>query len=62
MTEYSSDNPDTPPDVLVYMNSLAWIAHFVKRRAVETEFSEEAVQAQVTADLKKMLDENWKTH
>ena len=58
----STDCPDIPPEDYIYMNSLAWIAGFVKRKAKETEFSEEEMQAQVGLDLQKLLDENWRPH
>lgn len=58
----STDCPETPPEDYIYMNSLAWIAGFVKRKAKETEFSEEQMQAQVEQDLQKLLDDNWRPH
>lgn len=57
-----TDQPDTPPEDFIYMNSLAWIAGWVKRRADELEFSEEQVEAQVALDLRRILDDNWKAH
>lgn len=58
----NTDCPDTPPEMYIYMDTLAWIAGFVKRQALDGEHSEEEMQAQVGADLRKLLDENWKAH
>lgn len=57
-----TDQPDAPPEKFIYMNSLAWIAGWVKRTANDSEFSEEQIEAQVGLDLRRILDHDWKAH
>lgn len=58
----STDCNETPPENYIYMNSLAWIAGWVKRKASESEHSEDEIEAQVALDLRRILDQNWKEH
>ncbi len=58
----TTEASDTPSETYGYFNSLAWLAEFVKRRAKNTPYSEEQLEAQVNADLKKLLDQDWKPH
>jgi len=58
----STDCNETPPENYIYMNSLAWLAGWVKQRASESEFSEDEIEAQIAVDLRRLLDQNWKEH
>lgn len=65
-----SDNPtrlrsgDHPlaMKTMIYMNSMEWIAGFVRHLAEHSEYSIEEIEAQVQKDLRFMLDHKPYTH
>lgn len=47
---------------MIYMNSMAWLAGFVRHLAENSDYSIDEIEAQVQKDLRFMLDQNPQTH
>jgi hypothetical protein len=59
LNDYYPLNQDgSPPEMFVYVNTLTWLAGWVKQRSSEGLGTQEEIIAQVEKDLRRMLDQD----